>query len=193
VGTCEVCWSRALAGTLIFSEEAPDILFALARNLQRLGALPEKLVWDRESTIAAGGRPTRAFAAFCGQLPVGWAILEPRDPQAKGQLERSHRFMRLELRAVARASLAFGQGAPVFGPFTLRTLFAPVRGHLHRPTGATARAARASACTQDVDSAAASANREYMTRGITSTVPASTGSVTAVIHRASSLARNSAA
>jgi len=65
-----------------------------ARNLVRLGALPEKLVWDRESAIAAGGRPTEAFAAFCGHLSVGWVILEARDPQAKGQLERSHRFMR---------------------------------------------------------------------------------------------------
>jgi transposase len=94
VVTCEVCWSRAIAGTLIFSKEAPDILWGLGRNLQRLGALPEKLVWDREAAIAAGGRPTEPFASFCGQLEVGWVILEPRDPQAKGQLERSHRFMR---------------------------------------------------------------------------------------------------
>jgi transposase len=94
VVTCEVCWSRAIAGTLVFSKEAPDILWGLARNLWRLGALPEKLVWDREAAIAAGGRPTVEFAAFCGQLELGWVILEPRDPQAKGQLERSHRFMR---------------------------------------------------------------------------------------------------
>jgi transposase len=94
VVTCEVCWSRAIAGTLIFSKQAPDILCGLGRNLQRFGALPEKLVWDRESAIAAGGRPTEPFAAFCGQLELGWVILEPRDPQAKGQLERSHRFMR---------------------------------------------------------------------------------------------------
>jgi transposase len=94
VVTCEVCWSRAIAATLIFSKEAPDILWGLARNLGRLGVLPEKLVWDRESAIAAGGRPTEAFAAFCGQLELGWVILEARDPQAKGLLERSHRFMR---------------------------------------------------------------------------------------------------
>jgi hypothetical protein len=89
-----VCWSRAIAGSLIFSKEAPDILFGLARNLSRLGGLPEKLVWDREAAIAGGGRPTEPFASFCGQLAVGWVILEPRDPQAKGALERSHRFMR---------------------------------------------------------------------------------------------------
>src|SRR3954447_4845462 len=94
VVTCEVCWSRAIAGTLIFSKQAPDILWALGRNLLRLGGLPVKLVWDRESALAAGGRPTSEFAAFCSQLELGWVILEARDPQAKGALERSHRFMR---------------------------------------------------------------------------------------------------
>ena len=94
VVTSEVCWSRVIAGTLVFSKEAPDILFGLARNLIKLGVLPEKLVWDREASIGAGGRATVPFAAFCGQLELGWIILEPRDPQAKGVLERSHRFMR---------------------------------------------------------------------------------------------------
>jgi hypothetical protein len=89
-----VCWSRVIAGTLVFSKEAPDVLWGLARNLTRLGALPEKLVWDREAAIAAGGRATEPFAAFCGRLELGWVILEARDPQAKGALERSHRFMR---------------------------------------------------------------------------------------------------
>jgi hypothetical protein len=83
-----------IAGTLIFSKEAPDILWGLGRSLTRLGVLPEKLVWDREAAIAGGGHPTDAFASFCGQLEVGWIILEPADPQAKGILERSHRFMR---------------------------------------------------------------------------------------------------
>jgi hypothetical protein len=77
VVTCEVCWSRAIAGTLVFSKEALTSS-GLARNLTRLGALPEKLVWDREAAIAAGGRPTGPFAAFWGQLVVGWVILEAR-------------------------------------------------------------------------------------------------------------------
>jgi len=34
------------------------------RCLLRLGALPKKVVWDREGAIhAGGGRPTAAFAA----------------------------------------------------------------------------------------------------------------------------------
>ena len=94
VVTVEVCWSRVIAGTLVFSKDAPDILAGLRRCLGRVGVLPEKLVWDREAAIAGGGRPTEPFAAFCGQLGVGWVILEARDPQAKGVLERSHRFLR---------------------------------------------------------------------------------------------------
>jgi hypothetical protein len=83
-----------IAGALIFSKEAPDVLWGVGRCLVRIGALPEKLVWDREGAIAPAGRPTEAFAAFCGQLGVGWVILDGGDAQAKGVLERSHRFMR---------------------------------------------------------------------------------------------------
>ena len=56
-------------------------------------------MWDRESAIAAGGRPTEPFAAFCGQLAVGWVILEARDPQAKGVLGALAPVHALELRA----------------------------------------------------------------------------------------------
>jgi transposase len=95
VVTAELGYSRALAGALVFSKEWEDVAFGMARCLARLGALPETLVWDREGAIhAGGGRPTDAFAGFCGQLRVGWLILEARDPEAKGALERSHRFMR---------------------------------------------------------------------------------------------------
>jgi hypothetical protein len=66
----------------------------MARCLTRLGALPETVVWDREAAIAPKGKPTDAFAAFCGALPVGWSICEAADPEAKGLLERSHRFLR---------------------------------------------------------------------------------------------------
>jgi hypothetical protein len=83
-----------IAGALIFSKEAPDILWGLARGFGRIGALPGKLVWDREGAIAPGGHPSEEFAAFCGQLAVGWVILDAGDAQAKGALERSHRFMR---------------------------------------------------------------------------------------------------
>jgi hypothetical protein len=47
------------------------------------------LVWDRQAGIHGhGGRPSEAFAAFCGQLRVAWRFCEPADPQAKGAVER---------------------------------------------------------------------------------------------------------
>jgi transposase len=95
VVTAELGWSRALAGALVFSKRAPELLFGMGRCLVRLGALPEKLVWDREAAIhAGGGRPSEEFAGFCGRLAVGWLILAAGDAEAKGLLERSHRFMR---------------------------------------------------------------------------------------------------
>ena len=93
VVTSESCWSRAFAGTLVFGKEAPDVLAGLARNLQRLGVRAEKLVWDRESSIAGRGKPTDEFLSFCGQLQVGWIILDAGDPEAKGQLERQHDYL----------------------------------------------------------------------------------------------------
>jgi transposase len=82
-------YSRAGAGALTFSKEAPDVLWGMARCLWSLGGLPELMVWDREGCLHAGkGRPTDAYAGFCGQLPVGWLFCELADPQAKGAVER---------------------------------------------------------------------------------------------------------
>jgi transposase len=93
VVTCELPYSRAFAGALVFSKGFPDIAFGMARCLRRLGALPAKLVWDREGAIAPRGRATEDFLAFCGQLALGWVVLDAGDCQAKGALERSHRFL----------------------------------------------------------------------------------------------------
>jgi transposase len=86
-------YSRAGAGALIFSKEAPDVLWGITRCLWSLGALPELLVWDREGCLhAGGGRPTEVYAAFCGQLPVDWYFCEAKDPQAKGGVERLQQY-----------------------------------------------------------------------------------------------------
>jgi transposase len=94
VVTSALGYSRAGAGALIFAKQAPDILWGMGRCLAKLGALPETVIWDREAAIAPKGKPTDAFAAFCGALPVGWSICEAEDPESKGVLERSHRFLR---------------------------------------------------------------------------------------------------
>ncbi len=82
-------YSHAGAGVLVFSKETEDLLAGIAGCLERLGGLPKTLVWDRQAGIHGhGGRPSEAFAAFCGQLRVGWHFCEPADPQAKGAVER---------------------------------------------------------------------------------------------------------
>jgi transposase len=94
VVVCALGFSRAGAGTLIFSKEAPDILAGLWRSIERLGALPETLVCDREGALhAGGGRPSVPFARFCGQLRVGWHVCAPGDAQAKGLVERLIGFL----------------------------------------------------------------------------------------------------
>ena len=87
-------YSRAGAGALLFSKQTPDLLAGIRRCLWSLGALPKTLVWDRQSGLhARDGRPTDEFAAFCGALRVDWYFCEPRDPQAKGVVERMQDFM----------------------------------------------------------------------------------------------------
>jgi transposase len=94
VVTCCSGYSRAGAGALVFSKQAPDVLWGMGRCLAELGALPAKVVWDREGAIhRGGGQPTDELAAFCGQLGLGWVILDPGDCQAKGVLERLHDFI----------------------------------------------------------------------------------------------------
>jgi transposase len=93
VVTCELPYSRAFTGTLIFSKEFADIAYGMSRGFSRLGALPQKLVWDREGAVAPLGRPTQDFLSFCGELSLGWVILDAGDAPAKGALERSHRFL----------------------------------------------------------------------------------------------------
>lgn len=87
-------YSRAGAGALVFSKEAPDVLWGMGRCLASLGALPQLLVWDREGCVHGGaGRPTGVYAGFCGQLKVDWHFCEPADPEAKGCVERLQGYM----------------------------------------------------------------------------------------------------
>lgn len=87
-------YSRAGAGALVFSKEAPDLLWGMGRCLTALGAIPRTLVWDREGALHAGdGRPTEPLARFCGELRCDWHLCEAADPQAKGVVERLQGFI----------------------------------------------------------------------------------------------------
>jgi hypothetical protein len=87
-------YSRAGAGALIFTKQTSDLLAGIRRCLWSLGALSQTLVCDRQAGIHGyGGRPSEEFAAFCGQLRVGWRFCEAADPQAKGVVERLQDFL----------------------------------------------------------------------------------------------------
>jgi transposase len=87
-------YSRAGAGALIFSKRLEDIAWGINHCLRQLGGLAKTLVFDREGALHAGeGRPTEAFAAYLGQLAVGWHFCDPRDPQAKGVVERLQGYL----------------------------------------------------------------------------------------------------
>jgi transposase len=89
VVVCCLGYSRAGAGALVFSKQTEELLAGIGRCLWTLDGLPELIVWDRQSGLhAGGGRPTRDFAAFCGQLKLDWLFCERGDPQAKGAVER---------------------------------------------------------------------------------------------------------
>ena len=72
-----VCPTPALApGTSVFSGEAPDLLYGIARCLARLGSPPETLAWDRKEALHGDkGRQTATFAAFLGQLETARRFL----------------------------------------------------------------------------------------------------------------------
>lgn len=87
-------YSRVGAGALVFSKEAPDLFWAMARCLRAFGGLPQTLVTDREGALHGGdGKPTEAYAAFCGALAVGWHFCAPGDAEAKGLVERLIQFL----------------------------------------------------------------------------------------------------
>lgn len=87
-------YSRAGAGALVFSKSLEDICWGIGRCLRQLGGLPGTLVWDREGALCCrNGSPTDGFAAYLGQLTAGWHFCDPRDPQAKGVVERLQGFI----------------------------------------------------------------------------------------------------
>jgi hypothetical protein len=60
----------------------------------RCSSLPEVLVCDRQAGIHAhDGRPTEAFAGFCGELGADWLFCALADPQAKGVVQRLQGYL----------------------------------------------------------------------------------------------------
>lgn len=92
--TSKLPCSKMLAAAPIFSKRFEDIAWGINQCLAQFGALPKKAVVDREGALhKGGGHPTEDFAAYLGALSLGWIILDPGDAEAKGSLERDHRYL----------------------------------------------------------------------------------------------------
>ena len=93
-----VCgYSRFVSAVLIPSRQSPDLLGGQWQLIAELGAVPKALVWDNESAVGQwhGGRPqlTEAMNAFRGTLGIKVIQCRPRDPEAKGLVERANGYL----------------------------------------------------------------------------------------------------
>jgi len=90
-------YSRMLFARLILTRRAEDLFAGWWGHLSLLGAVPRVLVWDGEGAVGeyAGGRNklTGDCQAFRGTLGAKVLILRPRDPEAKGIIERAHDYL----------------------------------------------------------------------------------------------------
>jgi transposase len=90
-------YSRMTFAAMIVSRQAPDLLAGHWALLRGMGAVPRELVWDNEAAVGSwrAGRPrlTAEFEAFRGVLGIGVHQCRPRDPEAKGLVERANRYL----------------------------------------------------------------------------------------------------
>jgi transposase len=95
--TMVAAYSRMLFALLIPTRTAEDLYAGWWLHLCRLGAVPRTLVWDGEGAVGeyAGGRNklTRECHEFRGTLGTKVLVLRPRDPEAKGIIERAHDYL----------------------------------------------------------------------------------------------------
>lgn len=89
-------FSRLHGGWMVPSRAAHDVLAGMLRVLEQFGAVPRCAVWDQEGCIGQwrAGRQSlsREFQAFRGTLGMSVRLCGPADPEAKGMVERTHRY-----------------------------------------------------------------------------------------------------
>jgi transposase len=93
-----VCgYSRWASAVLVPSRHAGDLFAGWWQLIGGLGAVPRVLVWDGEGAVGRwrGGRSelTAECQAFRGTLAAKVIICRPRDPEAKGLVERFHDYL----------------------------------------------------------------------------------------------------
>lgn len=90
-------YSRVITARMLPSRTAGDLLDGLWRLITAWRATPRTLVWDNESAIGKnrGGKVTLTseMTWFAGLLGIRVHILRPRDPEAKGLVERANGYL----------------------------------------------------------------------------------------------------
>jgi transposase len=90
-------YSRIITATMIPSRCSEDLLAGHWALLSGWEAVPRALVWDNESAIGSwrGGRAqlTEAMQGFRGALGINVIQCRPRDPEAKGLVERANGYL----------------------------------------------------------------------------------------------------
>ncbi len=90
-------YSRWLLAVLIPSRTAQDLFAGWWQLISTLGAVPRLLVWDGEGAIgnyrSGGSLLTTECQAFRGTLATKVYVCRPRDPEAKGLIERAHDYL----------------------------------------------------------------------------------------------------
>lgn len=90
-------YSRTALGLLVPTRNAEDLFAGEWQLLSQLGAVPRVLVWDGEGAIgrwrAGKAELTEACQGFRGTLGAKVVICRPRDPEAKGLVERFHDYL----------------------------------------------------------------------------------------------------
>ncbi|GAA1894441.1 IS21 family transposase [Streptantibioticus ferralitis] len=85
-------YSRMIAARMLPSRRTGDLIDGHWRLLSQWDAVPRMLVWDNEAGIGRG-RLTSEFAAFAGLLATKIYLCRPRDPEAKGLVERANGYL----------------------------------------------------------------------------------------------------
>lgn len=86
--------SGAHAAVFAFGRTIGDLRPALVGCLERLGGVPESLVFDNDASVVAGRESGRArlhpeVTALLGAIRTRPVVLRPRQPNAKGGVERT--------------------------------------------------------------------------------------------------------
>ncbi|OIV39518.1 transposase [Mangrovactinospora gilvigrisea] len=86
-------YSRVIAARMLPSRRAFDLIDGHWRLLTGWNAVPKMLVWDNEPAVGQRGKLSVEFAALAGLLGIKVFQARPRDPEAKGLVERANGYL----------------------------------------------------------------------------------------------------